>query len=380
MRKSFTSILNLILILSLFLLITACQEDQLQPHDWRGVWITNVDSKVMDSKESIDEAMKFLADNGFNVVMPVVWNDAYTLYPSKIMKTMFDREISPRFANRDPLKELVEAAHANGLQVIAWFEYGFASSYKKNGGVLLEKKPEWAAKDRDGNLLTKNNFEWMNAYHPDVQDFILSLIMEVVENYDIDGIQGDDRLPAQPIHGGYSDYTVKLYKSEHEGNIPPDDYRDKEWQQWRGNKLNEFAKKVYDTVKAAKPCVLVTWAPSVYPWCYDEYLQDWPAWIEGGYADIVIPQVYRYDIDAYKKTLKDLAKDELNLKNTNTPIIPGVLLNVGSYLMPEDMLKETIEINREAGYNGEVFFFYEGLRKLDNRNAKVLTPLYKGSK
>lgn len=367
-----------ILTLILILVLIGCVK-QTDPASWHGVWVTNVDSKVLDSKESIDEAMKFLADNGFNVVMPVVWNDAYTLYPSKVMKNMFEREISPRFAGRDPLKELIEAAHKNGLQVIAWFEYGFSSSYNKNGGVLLEKKPEWAARDIDGNLLKKNNFEWMNAYMPEVQDFILSLIMEVVENYDVDGVQGDDRLPAQPIHGGYSEYTIKLYQSEHGGAFPPDDYRNKDWQKWRGDKLNAFAKRLYDKVKSENRNVLVTWAPSVYPWCYDEYLQDWPAWIKGGYADAVIPQVYRYDTEAYKRTLDGLSEIKLELEN-NTPIIPGVLLNVGSYLMPEDMLKKTIIINREAAYKGEVFFFYEGLRKEDNRNTKVLVPLYKENK
>lgn len=371
MKKAFT-----IVILVLFILLTGCKI-QPNPSEWRGVWVTNVDSKVLDSKASIEEAMKFLSENGFNVVMPVVWNDAYTLYPSKIMKNMFDREISPRFTGRDPLKELINAAHAYNLQVIAWFEYGFASSYNKEGGAFIKAKPEWAAKDINGNLLKKNNFEWMNAYMPEVQDFILSLIMEVVENYDIDGIQGDDRLPAQPIHGGYSDYTVKLYKSEHNGQAPPQDYRDQAWQKWRGDKLNAFAERIYDNVKAKKKNVLVTWAPSVYPWCYDEYLQDWPTWIKDGYADVVIPQVYRYNTDAYTKTLEGINKLTLGLENTKTVILPGVLLNVGSYLMSEEMLKETIKIDRKAGYEGEIFFFYEGLRKENNRNAKILNSLYK---
>jgi uncharacterized lipoprotein YddW (UPF0748 family) len=53
------------------------------------------------------------------------------------------------------LAELIHAAHSLGIKVIPWFEYGFASSYNLNGGPLLEKKPEWAARDRTGNLLNK---------------------------------------------------------------------------------------------------------------------------------------------------------------------------------------------------------------------------------
>ena len=371
------TILTLITLLTLTLILSSCGT-QKDPSEWRGVWITNVDSKVLDSKESIEEAMEFLADNGFNVVMPVVWNDAYTLYPSKVMKETFDREISPRFAGRDPLRELIEAAHKHGLQVIAWFEYGFSSSYDKDGGVLLDKKPEWAARDIHGHLLKKNNFEWMNAYMPEVQDFIISLVMEVVKNYDVDGVQGDDRLPAQPSHGGYSSYTVKLFRSEHGGLLPPSDYTDKDWLKWRGDKLNAFAKRLYDTVKAEKKKMLVTWAPSVYPWCYEQYLQDWPEWIRGGYADAVIPQVYRYNIEAYENTLKELDEIREELKNYDTPILPGVLLNVGSYVIDNEFLQQTIQMNREHGYQGEVFFFYEGLRKDVNRTANVIAPSYKG--
>ncbi|MBN2780545.1 MAG: family 10 glycosylhydrolase [Candidatus Marinimicrobia bacterium] len=378
-RKILNLITISILTLTLIITLTSCRRG-FDPSQWRGVWVTNVDSKVLDSRESIEEAMAFLADKGFNVVMPVVWNDAWTLYPSKLMTAMFDREISPRFAGRDPLKELIDAAHANGLLVVAWFEYGFAASYKKNGGALLEKKPEWAAKDAEGNLLTKNGFEWMNGYMPEVQDFIISLVLEVVENYDVDGVQGDDRLPAQPIHGGYSDFTVDLYKSEHDGALPPGDHRDKEWQKWRGDKLNAFAKRLYDDVKAADPGVLVTWAPSVYPWCYDEYLQDWPAWIEGGYADAVIPQVYRYNREAYENTLTALDRIKKELKAYDTPILPGVLLNVGSYVMDNEFLDATIRMNREHGYDGEVFFFYEGLRKEGNRTANSIAPFYKDNK
>ncbi|MDZ7797066.1 MAG: family 10 glycosylhydrolase [Candidatus Marinimicrobia bacterium] len=225
-------------------------------------------------------------------------------------------------------------------------------------------------------MLTKNGFEWMNAYHPEVQDFLTALILEVVKGYDIDGIQGDDRLPAQPVHGGYSEYTANLYRTEHGGKFPPADARDPEWMRWRADKLNAFAERVYEEVKAADPSVLVTWAPSVYPWCYDEYLQDWPSWIEGGYADAVIPQVYRYDINAYEKTLNSQGIINHASENADIPLIPGVLLNVGSYLMPAEMVEKTVMINREQGYEGEIFFFYEGLRKEDDRNAEILRQLY----
>lgn len=122
---------------------------------------------------------------------------------------------------------MVEARRV-GLKVIPWFEYGFASSYNLNGGILLQKKPQWAGRDRNGNLLQKNGFEWLNALDPEVQEFLLNLVLEVVKNYDVDGIQGDDRLPAFPCEGGYDGVTLTRYRQQFHCN-PPQNPKDRQW-------------------------------------------------------------------------------------------------------------------------------------------------------
>lgn len=338
----------------------------------RGVWLTNVDSDVLESPQAIREAVDFLHEHGFNTLFPVVWNQGYTLYPSDIMEREFGIPVHPDFEGFDFLACLTNYAHEKGFLVIPWFEFGFSSSYNANGGHILREKPHWAAKDRVGNLLTKNNFEWMNPYHPEVRDFIKSLVLEVVEKYDVDGIQGDDRLPANPIEGGYSEYTVNSYKEEHRGQEPPADFRNPDWQRWRGDILNAFAKDLYRSVKEVDPHLIVSWAPNIYPWAYDEYLQDWPAWIKGGYCDLMIPQIYRYDLEAYQKALATIHPDTLGLPEDHCPIVPGILLNLGKYTMDDAFLRAVITHNRDMGYEGEVFFFYEGLRKDNNRTARLL--------
>ncbi|HYX12791.1 MAG TPA: family 10 glycosylhydrolase, partial [Nostoc sp.] len=72
----------------------------------RGIWLTTTDSKVLRSKERIAEAMDFLAETGFNVVFPVVWNKAVTLYPSQTMQQTFGVEIDHLSVGRDPLEEV----------------------------------------------------------------------------------------------------------------------------------------------------------------------------------------------------------------------------------------------------------------------------------
>ena len=328
----------------------------------RGVWLTNVDSDALNSRENIIDAVEYCKKAGMNSIFVVTWNKAMTTYPSKIMKEFTGVEIDTLFTGRDPLKELIEEAHKRDIKVFAWFEFGFSSSFELNGGTLLERKPEWASVNADGELVTKNGFDWMNGFRPDVQDFILSLIMEAVNNYDLDGIQGDDRLPAMPSEAGYDDYTVNLYKSQHNGQLPPENHKDKEWLQWRADILNNFMKRIYDSVKEVKPNMIVSMAPSLYDWSKEEYLQDWPTWVENGWVDLICPQVYRYELHEYEYAIKEIVNEQISDEN-RFRFYPGVLIKVGDYYPSEKYLRQMINLNRKYGINGEVFFFFEGMKR-----------------
>ncbi|MCA1993770.1 MAG: WG repeat-containing protein [Coleofasciculus sp. S288] len=336
----------------------------------RGVWLTSTASQVFNSKQTIAEAMDFLAKTGFNVVFPVVWNNGTTFYPSRIMRDTFGLEINPRYAGRDPLGELIVEAKRVGLAVIPWFEYGFASSFSQNGGQIIAKKPEWAARDASGNLLKKNNFEWMNALNPEVQDFLRSLVLEVVKNYEITGIQGDDRMPALPSEGSYDARTVERYFRQFNQN-PSQNAKDPQWLQWRADILTDFLTRLYRELIALNPDLIISMSPSVYPWGYEEYLQDAQAWIDQGLVDLIHPQLYRRDFEGYKLLIDRLVTEQFT--PAQLPYLsPGVLLKVGSYRMSPELLLRTIQYNRDRGISGEVFFFYEGLREENNALAEVL--------
>lgn len=336
----------------------------------RGVWLTNTDSKVLTSRQRIAEAMEFLADTGFNVVFPVVWNKARTLYPSQVMRETFGVEIDPLYAGRDPLAELIEEARRHRLAVIPWFEYGFASSYNLNGGHMLAKKPEWAARDITGKLLKKNGFEWMNALDPEVQKFLLSLVLEVVSNYDIDGIQGDDRMPAFPCEGGYDSATAERYCKAFNCN-PPQNPKDPQWVQWRADILTDFLAHLYREVKSVKPNLIVSLAPNIYKWSLDEYLQDSKGWVERELVDLIHPQVYRRDFNTYKSIIDRLVSEQF-APDRLLKVAPGILIKLGSYRISAEYLLRAIEYNRSRGIQGEVLFFYEGLREDGGALAKVL--------
>lgn len=340
----------------------------------RGVWLTNVASDALYSRENIEEAVAKCNDLGINTIFVVTWNKAMTMYRSQIMKEFtgmeLDPDLDPRGTGRDPLQEVIDEAKKYDIKVIAWFEFGFSSSFQENGGILLEKKPEWASLNSEGKLTTKNGFEWMNALDEEVQDFILSLILEVVNNYEVDGIQGDDRLPAMPSEGGYNPEVIEEYKKDFFGNPPPDYFKDYNWVQWRAEILNDFMKRIYTSVKDVDPDCIVSMSPSIFPWSKEEYLQDWPTWVNFGYTDMIVPQVYRRDSLAYTRTLE--AQLKYILPEKLYQFYPGILIRVDDEQPTVELLKYKLQENRRLGFEGEVFFFYEGLDKY----AEILKESY----
>ena len=351
-------------ILSLIWL--GCQEPAKQESHQQApiktAWLTNVGSEILTSREKIKEAVKIAKDAGLTHICAVTWNKGYTQYKSETLKKYFGVAIDPIYGNRDPLQELIEEAHAQGIKVIAWFEFGFSSNYGAGGKHILEKYPHWAARDREGNVLVENGFTWMNSFLPEVQEFITSLVLEVVRNYDVDGVQGDDRLPAAPVRGGYDEYTIAQYKIDHKGIAPPQDYADSAWVDWRAKRMNAYGKDLYQKIKAIKPGMLVAHAPSIFPWSKEHYLQDWPTWLAEGYTDVVMPQVYRYNYEAYCKTL-DALVEQVGSANLHR-VFPGVLTSLADgYLIREGLLDSCIQYNRSKGIQGEAFFYFEGIRR-----------------
>lgn len=348
-----------------------------QVQEMRGTWITNVDSYVLFNDRSIAEAMDYLAKIGINTVYVCTWNKGYTLYPSNVMNERFGIPIWPTFAGRDPLEKVIIEAHKNGIEVIAWFEYGLSPWYAQNqndSGHIIKKYPHWASLDKTGKLATRESafpqFLWLSGINPEVQNFIISLFTEVLDKYDVDGVQADDRLPAMAIEGGYDSVTVSIYKSENNGQSPPFDFHNSQWKRWRANKLNQFFKRLYDSVKVRGDYLIVSSTPSVFPWGYDNYLQDSKTWVDSGYCDTFMPQLYRYDFSSYLY--------ELNLALSYVPLnkrhifFPAALMKIGNWLIDETYLLNVVNANRQRNIKGESWFFYEGLRANNNRRGDTL--------
>jgi uncharacterized lipoprotein YddW (UPF0748 family) len=338
----------------------------------RGVWLTNIDSDILFSRDRLKKGIHRLKALNFNTLYPTVWNWGYTLYPSSIARQTIGtsqrlypdlghtgqpdaRESEQR--DRDMLQELITLAHAQHLSVIPWFEFGFMAPANS---ALAKRHPNWLTQSQDGNPIVMEGADprvWLNPFHPEVQQFIIDLITEVVTRYDVDGLQLDDHF-GLPVALGYDSFTVQRYRQEHLGKKPPSDPHDPDWKRWRADQITEIMAQIFRAVKAKKRNAVISLSPNPAAFAYDTFLQDWVTWEQRGYIEELVVQVYRSDRNRF---LMELNRPEIQQARQHIPVSIGILSGLKGRDVPIDWIDQQVKWVRDHHFAGVSFFFYETL-------------------
>ena len=370
-------LLSLWLLLSLWqapVINTATNTDEL-----RGLWITNLGGALMYSSSRLDETVAEAKKLGFNSLYPAVWNRGYSSYPSPIAKQAGALRRDPLTSIpllpfQDSLAGYVHQAKRQNLRLIPWFEYGL---WIPTSSRLAKAHPDWLTQMSNGQQVAKpapadkrlprwldgirlevigSNQAWLNPFHPEVQQFLTDLIVDVVQRYDVDGIQLDDHF-GLAVDFGYDPVTEDLYAADHDGMLPPLDPTDSEWMAWRADRLTTFMTKIHDAVKAANPEAIVSLSPNAPDFAYRKYLQDWTSWVELGLIDEAIIQVYRPDLSSFENLLYS---QELRSLQGQVPLSVGIYTGpVRPAVKPIAEVVAQAEATRAAGYDGMAFFSWE---------------------
>ena len=145
----------------------------------------------------------------------------------------------------DPLAFAVAECHKRGMECHAWM-VTIPLGTRKHVAALGK---ESVTKRKPAICVPYKREYFLNPGHPQTKEYLMSLVREVVERYDVDGVHFDYlRYPEHALR--FSDsYTYKKY-----GN-------GRDLAQWRRDNITEIVRYLYKGVKALKPWVKVSNCP-----------------------------------------------------------------------------------------------------------------------
>lgn len=337
----------------------------------RGVWLTLNDMPVLRDRERMRAAVADLARLNVNTLYPVAWNGGYAWYASEVTQRRGLQHFTPRgLQGQDTLAELVAEAHAKGLLVVPWFEFGFMAP---PGMEIASRHPEWLTRQRDGSLTSVSaagEVVWLNPFRPEVQQLISELVVEIVEKSGADGIQFDDHM-SLPSQFGYDPYTLALYRRE-TGRSAPANPQEPAWLQWRADKITAFMARLHAAVNAKHPGAVFSVSPNYHDFAFKLQLQNWREWVRRGIVDELLVQVYRPDLESFRA---ELLRPELAESLKRIPVAIGIMTGPRTRPVPIDLIEAQTLAARERGL-GAAFFYFETLWSRGEEPASVRQEVF----
>ncbi|MBX3460230.1 MAG: family 10 glycosylhydrolase [Planctomycetes bacterium] len=329
--------------------------------EFRGVWVSRFEwpsTTPATWKSNINNIMANAKAGNFNAVVLQMRGTTETLYPSP------NEPLSPLIAlnpGDDPLQYAINAAHAQGLQLHCYFNThvctaGFASA-----------NPGWVIADSGGTTqgAPVDGYYWLAPGHPDVQQYLRTQVMHIVNNYpQLDGIHFDRiRMP----EAGYSYDTTSNARRAGRGN--PDSLA---FGPWTADQITRWLRDVYAQVHSVNPRLQLSAAPlGLYHWtAYSGYPtgyyyglprhQDAKAWMAQGALDWIAPQIYWPDGGGLPD-FSDLAPDWQAARN-GRHIYPG--MSASSDSSAAETIAE-INASRSFGCAGTMVWSYGSANSLN---------------
>ncbi|ENA2093010.1 glycoside hydrolase family 10 protein [Escherichia coli] len=280
--------------------------------------------------------------------------------------------------------------HKRGMKVHAWFNPYRVSVNTKPGTIrelnsTLSQQPASVYVQHRDWIRTSGDRFVLDPGIPEVQDWITSIVAEVVSRYPVDGVQFDDYFYTESPGSRLNDNeTYRKYGGAFASKAD-----------WRRNNTQQLIAKVSHTIKSIKPGVEFGVSPAGV-WrnrshdplgsdtrgaaAYDESYADTRRWVEQGLLDYIAPQIYwpfsrsaaRYDVlakwwaDVVKPTRTRLYIGIAFYKvGEPSKIEPDWMINGG---VPE--LKKQLDLNDAVPeISGTILFREDYLNKPQTQQA-----------
>lgn len=338
----------------------------------RAAWIAtveNIDWPIKGTTQPIEQQKQFrdlldrLENTGINTLIVQVKPTADAFYPSEYAPwsewLTGVQGVDPGY---DPLAFMLEEAHQRGMEFHAWFN-PYRVSMHNDITKLTEDHParlhpEWV-ESYGGKL-------YFNPGVPEAKEYIIDSIIEVVRNYDIDGVHFDDYFYPYPAASGeFPDRDTYMEYGNEFASIAD----------WRRDNVNRFVQEVGEAIKQEKSNVKYGISPFGI-WknkttdpsgsdtnglsSYDAIYADSKKWVDEEWIDYIMPQIYwymGYGPAAYDK-LTDWWKGIVTNKDVHLYIGQALYRNgtVDGWLNPEEIPNQIAYNRNYEEVKGGAFF------------------------
>ncbi|MFP4697573.1 MAG: glycoside hydrolase family 10 protein [Eubacteriales bacterium] len=351
--------------------------------EMRAVWISYLELQpILENKseeefrKTINKMFNNVKDTGLNTVIVQVRPFGDALYSSQYFPWSYiltgKEGRTPGF---DPLNIMIEEAHNKDLKIEAWIN-PYRVRYSTSQELSVNSQASEWLNDDSNRVFKLSNGIFYNPAKEDVRELIVNGVIEIVKNYNIDGIHFDDYFyPSTDLDYDSKDYLNYVNAG---GNLSQED--------WRRENVDKLVKAVYSNIKEVNTNVQFGISPQGnLNNCYNGQYIDVEKWVSSNkYIDYIAPQIYfgfnneSLPYSQIIETWNDLIKSE------SVKLYIGIAAyklgtedkwagtGLTEWINDKDILKRMIEVARnQKSYEGFMLFRYDFLwnpsYKLENQ-------------
>ncbi len=329
----------------------------------RGTWL-----RPPSDTSRIPAILDDITTAGFNAVFVETFYHGFAIHAGSYVPRR------PEFKDIDVLQTFITEGKKRGLQIHAWIETFYwavdTEQYSEfPTSRLFEGHEEFYLRLREGTTTEKGERAhiFANPAHPQVRSFMVEYITELVETYDIDGVNIDYIRYSSGEEAGYDDYSRQAFQRAwgvDPLNIDPAKHEAlaRKWNAWRENQVTAFVRQLSKALDNTGKNVLLS--ADIFPGYYENkethpIFQDWKTWVDLNLLDAIVPMAYGGSLDAIQR--------EVNMVTSYTeqkPVVvfPGLAApktTADGYGGPgHPPLEEQISLMREMNIPGHVIFCY----------------------
>ena len=294
-----------------------------------GLWVVR---DQLANRNKIDTFIDFAAQNRISELFVQIRGRGDAFYFSDLVAPSENMTES----SWDPLTYTLDKAHAKNLRVHVWlnaFLLWSAEQRPQDHRHLLYQHPDWCAVDADGVKdiqkqpadFRRNGTEgiYLSPLVPQVREYLLSVIREILTKYPIDGVHLDyvryakdcydynpigrklfrDRYGVDPLLLTISDKS--LFKGWELGNL---ETLQEQWSAFRREAVSDFIQACAGLIDTQTRPILLSAAVKPDPGEARQYFfQDWEHWLRQGWLDFAVLMNYYRGTEQFENVLKKIS-------------------------------------------------------------------------